>query len=162
MRAPGTSEQLAARRTRALDLLAEGSTPTQAARETGVARQTIYRWKAKRKQHQEAERVGRPSRLGAEQMRQLESELKQGAYAHGYAEDYWTLDRIGRLIWDVFGVRYHPSGVWHLMKRLGWSCQKPQRRGLQRHDATVAHWKRYVWPGIKKVARPARDPGVRR
>lgn len=85
-------------------------------------------------------------------MRQLERELKRGAYAQGYAEDYWTLDRIGRLIWDMFEERYHPSGVWHVLQRLGWSCQKPQRRALQRDDAAVAHWKRYVWPRIKKVA----------
>jgi transposase len=85
-------------------------------------------------------------------MRQLERELKRGAYVQGYAEDYWTLDRIGRLIWDMFEVRYHSGGVWHILQRLGWSCQKPQRRALQRDDAVVAHWKRSVWPRIKKVA----------
>jgi transposase len=78
--------------------------------------------------------------------------LKRGAYANGYAEDYWTLDRIGHLIWDMFGIRYRASGVWYLMQRLGWSCQKPQRRSLARNEPAIAHWKRYVWPQIKKVA----------
>jgi transposase len=82
----------------------------------------------------------------------LESALKRGAFAHGYAEDYWTLERIAHVIWDLFGTRYRPSGVWYLMQRLGWSCQKPQRRSLARDDQAVAHWKRYVWPQIKKVA----------
>jgi transposase len=86
------------------------------------------------------------------ELRRLERALKRGAYAQGYAEDYWTLDRVARLIWDLFGVRYRPSGVWHLLRRLGWSCQKPQRRALQRDDVAIAHWKRYVWPQIKKVA----------
>jgi len=78
--------------------------------------------------------------------------------AYGYAEDYWTLDRIAHRIWDLFRVRYRPSGVWYLLQRLGWSCQKPQRRTLQRDDEAIAHWKHYVWPHIKKVADPARNP----
>jgi len=88
----------------------------------------------------------------------LERALGRGAYAYGYAEDYWTLDRIAHLIWDLFRVRYRPSGVWYLLQRLGWSCQKPQRRTLQRDDEAIAHWKRYVGPHIKKVADPARNP----
>jgi transposase len=88
----------------------------------------------------------------------LERALGRGAYVYGYAEDYWALDRIAHLIWDLFRVRYRPSGVWYLLQRLGWSCQKPQRRTLQRDDEAIAHWKHYVWPHIKKVADPARKP----
>jgi transposase len=35
---------------------------------------------------------------------------------------------------------------------LGWSCQKPERRALQRDEAAIAHWKRYLWPQIKRRA----------
>jgi len=49
-------------------------------------------------------------------------------------------------------VRYRASGVWYLMQRIGWSSQKPERRSLARDDQKVAHWKRYQWPQIKKVA----------
>jgi transposase len=88
----------------------------------------------------------------------LVSALERGAYAYGYAEDYWTLDRIAHLIWDLFQVRYHPSSVWHVLQRVGWSCQKPQRRGLARDAEAIAHWKHYVWPHIKKVAGTRRNP----
>ena len=91
-------------------------------------------------------------RLTAKELDLLTQTVRRGAYAQGYAEDYWTLDRIARLIWDLFGVRYHPSGVWRLLRRLGWSSQKPQRQALQRNDDAIAHWKRYVWPHIKKVS----------
>lgn len=47
-------------------------------------------------------------------------------------------------------MRYHPSSVWHLLHKLGWSCQRPQRQPLQRDDRVIAHWKRYLWPPIKK------------
>jgi transposase len=84
--------------------------------------------------------------------------LQRGACAYGYVEDYWTLERITDLIWQLFQVCYHPSSVWHILQRLNWSCQKPQRRSLARQDDVIAHWKRYVWPHIKKVAPPRRTP----
>jgi transposase len=91
-------------------------------------------------------------RLSTKQVERLKSELARGAYAHGYAGDYWTLDRIAQVIWQLFAVRYHPSAVWHLLRRMAWSCQRPQRRPLGRDDEAVAHWRRYIWPQIKKVA----------
>jgi len=72
------------------------------------------------------------------------------------------VERIAHLIWELFRVRYRPSSVWYLLHRLEWSCQKPQRRALHRHDDVIAHWKHYVWPHIKKVAAPGRNPGFPR
>ena len=153
MRPKGTAEQLVERRTRALQLLADGLGPTEVARRIGVARQTIYEWKsnARRKRRQSKRRPGGVCRLSVQQQKRLARELLRGAFAHGYAEDHWTLDRIGRVIYDLFQVRYHPSSVWHLLRRMGWSSQKPQRRGLQRDDEAIANWKQKAWPRIKKV-----------
>jgi len=89
----------------------------------------------------------------------LEQALQRGALANGYAEDYWTVGRIGRLIRERFGVRYHRSSVWHLLQRLEWSCQRPQRRTFARDDAAIAHWKHYIWSQIKKVANARRNVG---
>ncbi len=100
--------------------------------------------------------MGRPPRLSTKQIAQLEKALARGAYSHGYAEDYWTLERIAHLTWQMFAVRYHPSAVWHLLRRMGWSCQKPQRVSSQRDDQEVAHWLRYRWGRIKKMASSAR------
>ena len=154
MRPPGTDKQLAARRERALVLLKKGRPPGEVAAAVGVTDRTVRRWRRAIKSPQRrAKRLpGRPARLSATQLRRLERALKRGAYAYGYAGDYWTLDRIGQLICQLFAVRYHPSGVWHVMRRLDWSCQRPQRRSLARDDAAVAHWRRYLWPQIKKVA----------
>ena len=153
MRPKGTPEQLAARRARALQLLSAGHSPTEAAQLIGVARQTIYEWKAqaKRKRRPAKRRPGGVCRLSPNQQQCLARELLRGAYAHGYPEDHWTLDRIGRVIYDLFGVRYHPTSVWHLLRRMGWSSQKPQRTGLQRDDEAIAEWKQKAWPRIKKV-----------
>jgi len=153
MRPIGTPEQLAARRERALQLLADGQAPTEVARRIGVTRQTVYEWKAnaKRKRRPSKRRPGNVCRLSAGQQKRLARELLRGAFVHGYPEDHWTLDRIGRVIYDLFGVRYHPSSVWHLLRRIGWSSQKPQRTSLFRDDEAIADWKQKAWPRIKKV-----------
>jgi transposase len=163
MRPAGTPEQLAARCKRALTLLAKGQTPTAVARVVGATRRTIYRWKDTAQQPRATQpptRLGRPSRLNTRQLRRLEGQLRRGAFVHGYAEEYWTLDRVAQLIWRLFQVRYHPSGVWHLLTRMGWSSQRPQRQAVQRDDAKIAHWTRYGWPQIKKVSRAGGQPGL--
>lgn len=155
MRPLGTSEQLARRRKRALELLSEGHGPSYVAKRIGATPQSVCRWRREAKHRKRKPSIpvlGRPRRLSTTQLQQLLSALKRGAYAYGYAEDYWTLDRIAHLVWELFGVRYRASGVWYLLRRLGWSCQQPQRRSLARDDDAIVHWKRYVWPRIKKVA----------
>jgi len=160
MRPFGTTQQLARRRRRALDLLRHGQSPPQVAQRVGTTAQSVRRWRRESQQSKRRQRrpPGRPSRLSASQLRRLVWALKRGAYAYGDAEDYWTLDRIAHLIWGLFQVRYHPSSVWHVLQRVGWSCQKPQRRALERDEAAIAHWKHYVWPHIKKVAGTRRNP----
>lgn len=154
MRHKGTAEQLTARRERALTLLHRGQRPGDVAAAVGVTDRTLRRWQqAARTPDRRARRPpGRPTRLSAQRLRRLERELRRGAFVHGYAGDYWTLDRIAQLIWQLFAVRYHPSGVWHVLRRMDWSCQRPQRRPFGRDDAAVADWRRYAWPQIKKVA----------
>ena len=142
------------RRKRALDLLEQGKPAREVAEIIGVTIRSVYRWQQHKKSPpKKAERdPGRPSRLTKEQIQQLEQELLRGAYAHGYAEDYWTLERIGHVIWELFGIRYVPSGVWHVMDRMGWSSQKVQRLAIQRDEEAIVSWKRRIWPGITKVA----------
>ena len=162
MRPFGTSEQVARRRARALDLLQQGLKPSEVARRVGATRQSVNRWRreartTKSSKPRSQKRPGRPSLLSAAKQRRLTKALKGGAYANGYAEDYWTLDRIAHVIWELFGIRYGTSSVWYLMQRMGWSSQKPQRRSVARNEPEIAHWKHYVWPQIKKVDE---SPGV--
>jgi transposase len=96
---------------------------------------------------------GRPACLSAKQTQKLERLLLQGPLAAGYQTDLWTLVRITKLIEQHFGVAYHPGHVWKVLRQMDWSCQKPERRALQRDEVAIAHWKRYVWPQIKKKPR---------
>lgn len=84
-----------------------------------VTVRSVYRWQQENKQpKRKSERLpGKPSYLTKEQIKKLEGELLKGAYAHGYNEDYWTVDRVGHVIWHLFKVRYTPSGVWRLARQ---------------------------------------------
>lgn len=155
MRRKGTDQQLAERRARGLALLEQGKKPKEVAEMLEVTRRSVNRWQqeAQKPKKRQASCVrGRPRKLGPKQVKRLEKALDRGAYAFGYAGDYWTLDRIGQAIWQLFEVRYDPSGVWHVLQRMGWSCQRPQRRDLRRDEQEIAQWKEQVFPEIKKVA----------
>ena len=123
-------------------------------RQVGVTIRTVYRWKHEQKHPKQPSAIppGAPAYLSKEQRHALEQQRWRGAYAHGYSEDYWTLDRIGHVIWEQFQVRYTTSGVWRLLQRMQWSSQKVQRLAIQRDDDQIANWNRRVWPRIKKVA----------
>jgi transposase len=51
----------------------------------------------------------------------------------------WTLKSIGRLVQQEFGLSYDRSSLWHLLKRLGWRCQKPDPRN--RTKEAIAQWR---------------------
>lgn len=162
MRSQGTDEQLAARRARGLALVESGKKPREVAEILQVTRRSVDRWlrDARHPRKKRASRPpGRPRKLSQKQEKRLEKALDKGAYAFGYAGNYWTLDRIGQVIWQLFEVRYHPSAVWHILHRLGWSNQRPQRQALQRQPEMIEQWKLEELPRIKKVSATGRHPG---
>jgi len=93
---------------------------------------------------------GRPPKLTSEQLEQLEAELLQGPEAHGYTTELWTLERIAALIRQLFGVSYHPSHVFKILRAMDWTCQKPERRARERDEQAIAHWVQHRWPRIKR------------
>ena len=105
---------------------------------------------------------GAPRQLTDQPCAQWLQLLLQRARAHGFANELWTLKRMAGVMQVHFGVRYHPSHVWKLLRRLGWSGQVPDRRAMPRDEQALAHWKHYKWPAIKKSPmtwRPSRLPG---
>jgi len=155
MRRKGTDEHLEQQRQRGLDLLKSGKKATEVAEMLGVDRSTVYRWKREapnRKRKQKRGTSGRKPKLTKTQLRRLEKSLDRGASGFGFYGNHWTLDRIVQVIWQKFGVRYHPSSVWHIMQKLGWSSQRPQRRPFNRDEEAIEQWKAEGLPEIKKSA----------
>jgi transposase len=120
-----------------------------------VHRQSVNRWVQQIEERgraglKKAGRAGRKSRLNEGDLKELESRLKQGPQALGYETNLWTLERVAQLIERDFGVEYHPGHVGWLLGKLGWSCQRPTGRALQRDEAAIERWKKLSWPKLKK------------
>lgn len=49
-----------------------------------------------------------------------------------------------------FGVTYHPGHVWKVMRRLGWSLQRPTTRARERDEPAIARWSREDWPRLER------------
>jgi transposase len=62
----------------------------------------------------------------------------------------WTLPRVAKLIAERTGRRYHPGHVWKLLRGLGFSCQQPTRRAIERDEPAIARWQKVEWPRLKK------------
>jgi len=147
------------KRVRAGRLMLAGKTPAQAAQAAGVARQTAYTWKARLDEGGidalRSMAPGRPAQLERRQMDALRATLLQGAIAHGFGTELWTLKRVGVLIERLHGVRFSDVHVWRLLGSLGFCSQKPERRAIERDDSAVQTWKRKTWPALKKSVVPS-------
>lgn len=155
MRPQGTAVELERRRRRAMVLVRAGHSLATVARMVGAAVSAVWTWRETVRRRGlnglTAKPVpGRPRKLTAQQRKRVPRLLLRGARAHGYRTDLWTLPRVAEVISREFGVRYHPAHVSRLLVEAGWSCQKPERRAVERDEAAIEHWKRYKWVAIKK------------
>jgi transposase len=148
-------EFLHARRLEAAALFEKGASQAEVVRRLGVTSASACRW------HQSWKRkgakglrmagwLGRQARLREADLDRLARALKEGPTRHGFETELWTLPRIGKVIEELFGVRYHDGHVWKVMRRLGWSLQRPTTRARERDEAAVAQWVSQTWPELRK------------
>ncbi len=140
----------------------KGITPSEVARSLEVHRQSAGRW---RKQWEQGGnkalvskgRIGRKRALSEQQKQELAGILKAGAVAAGMPTEVWTLPRVTKVIRDEFGNGYHPAHVSKVLApSMGFSCQRPTCRAIERDEEKIRHWQRHKWPAIKKACREGR------
>src|SRR6266481_7101583 len=149
-------QKLEERRLLGARLLRQGMHPAEVARQVGVHRQSVSRWAEQLEQGgvralKQAGRAGRKARLRPEDLRRIERGLKRGPEALGYENGLWTSVRVARLIEKECGVRYHAGHAWRILRQLGWSCQRPTGRALERDEEKIRRWKQKRWPELKKT-----------
>ena len=155
-RTPGKASKLEERRRRAVQMVeSEGLTQIEAARRLKVDPRSVRRWMEwhrGRGERRLAARAtpGRPSRLGAADRRRLESLLLKGPREAGYDTDLWSCARVRKVIQKEFGIHYHVDYISQLLRKLGWTPQKPERRAVERDEARILGWRRRTWSRIKK------------
>jgi transposase len=143
------------RRLRGARLLLRGVAQAEVARRVGVTRTTVSEWNEKLQdgglEALKRRPRGRPAGLDPRQRRELIKHLKEGALVAGFATELWTLPRVGQLIEQRFARRYSESQVWRILMSLGFSCQRPSGRALERDELAIQRWKRERWPALKKT-----------
>ena len=153
----GSRKEAERRRLRAMTLLDQGLTQKQVAAKLGVTASAVSKWVKARQAGGDAALKAKPHdgpkpKLNDRQVARLETLLLQGPRKHGLATELWTLSRVVELIQRRFDVTYDPSGIWHLLTRMGWSAQKPERRARERDEDAIGRWRKKDWPRIKKSA----------
>lgn len=138
-------------------MFAGGATQAEVAHELAVSRVTAMRWhQAWSKQGaaglELAERLGRPSQLADKDLDRIDRQLRRGAQALGYETDLWTLQRVAEVIEDKTGVRYHIGHVGRVLRRMGWSLQRPTTRARERDEDAIRQWVKVRWPELKKTS----------
>jgi transposase len=154
---PLSRPQLAeARRVRAVELFEGGVLNAEIARAVGVCVESVRRWRRVWEEGgtsalRRRAATGRPPKLDEAQVETVRAALEQGAQAHGFEADLWTLERVGAVVERVTGVALSRASVWRLLTgRLGWSLQRPERRAVERDESEIARWIAHEWPRIKK------------
>jgi transposase len=133
-------------------LFAAGHSQAEVVRKLGVARQSVSRWHARWRQGgQEALRSAGPTgyapRLDDQQLAAVDQALRQGARAHGFDTDHWTLARVATVIEQLTAVSYHRGHIWKLLRhRLHYRLLRPTRRAIERDERAIARWVAEDWP----------------
>lgn len=152
----GATDWLEGRRLRAWELLQQGWSQRRIAEALGVTQGAISQWLRRVREAGGVEGLYRRPNKGATpkltpgQLIQLPSLLREGAQAHGWWEDVWTRERVGTIIERKFGVRYSPVQVGRILRKMGWTLQKPVRKAKEQDEAAVERWRREEWPALKK------------
>lgn len=138
-----------------------GESPEDVAAGIGINRRQIYRWiEAFHYGGEDALKAkpikGAPPKLDAKQMAKLSRIVRENnplQLKFQYA--LWTLGIIRALIRREFAVNLSEVSVGRLMRRLGFSPQRPLYRAWQQDPKLVADWRTQEYPKI--VARAKRE-----
>ena len=149
-------EGLEKRRKDAARMFKAGTRQAEVARLLGVSRQSVNRWykdweKAGMKALKAAGRAGRKPRISPRDLKKIDTALRKGARANGFTTDLWTLRRVGKVIEQITGVRYHQGHVWRILRNsMKWSLQRPAKKAKERNEEAVKVWVSQTWPELKK------------
>jgi transposase len=145
------------RRMRAWELSVQGWTQGEIAEALGVGRPSVSQWLSAARQGgpdalRRRLRPGPTGKLLPGQRYLIADCLWHGAEAYGFRGDVWTCARVGKVIEEEFGVRYHKGHVSRILKEIGWTPQVPITRAIQRDEEAIQHWREHDWPQLKRIA----------
>jgi len=146
-------------RIRAVKRVEAGESPEVVIKALGLTRPRIYEWIAKYREGgidalRSRKAPGKTPKLSGSQLKKI-FRLVVGVDPRQLKFEFalWTRGMICELIKREFGVRLSEVSVGRLLKKLGLSPQRPQRRAFQQDELLVVEWMAKDFPAIKKLAR---------
>jgi transposase len=151
-----SQEAMEARRLKAAPYFKKKWSERRIAVKLGVSGPSVHEWKVAWKKMGtrglRAGHYGRVSKLSPAQETQVQKKILKGAEAAGFSGDFWTLKRLTKAVKRWTRKEYEDRSIWHLLKRLGFSCQKPVRRAVERDELAIQTWVADTWPKVKRGA----------
>jgi len=153
---PKAQERL---RRSAIERIAAGESPEEVAAGIGINRRTIYKWISAYHYHGEdafvtGHRPGRPAKLDGKQLEKLSKIIREkNPLQMKFEYALWTIPMIRRLIREQFDVALSEVSVGRLLRRLGFTPQRPLYRAWQQDKALVEQWRDKEFPKLARRAR---------
>jgi transposase len=153
---PEAIEQI---RIRAVKRVQQGESPEVVIATLGFSRACIYNWLARYRSGgwhalRSGTHSGRPKKLSGNQIAWIYKTIRdKDPLQLKFSFALWTRSIVTRLIRKQFNLKLSESSVGRLLHQMGFSCQKPLYRAYQQDPEAVEHWKKTVFPQIKKRAK---------
>lgn len=155
MRPKGSAAELEARRRRAAACFQAGESVRTVAERFGVDPSSVKRWRRAWREGGVDGLAAKPPpggkcKLTDEQLDELVDLVVAGPREAGFPTDLWTCARVGELIENRYGVEYDRRHLAKLLRRLGFSPQKPRKVAREQDPEAVEQWRKVEWARIKK------------
>lgn len=95
--------------------------------------------------------TGFASKLTGEKRLLFKRAILEGPLEHGYQTNLWTLSRLRAVMKKETGCAFSEVWVWHIVRLLGFTPQKPQVLARERDKKAIVEWKTKRLPGLKKM-----------
>lgn len=152
-------ESKEALRLRGIQQILNGKTPEMVAESFEMNIRTVYKWLAAYhyggwEALKSNSISGRPPKLSGEQMQWLAKTVNdKNPLQLNFVYALWTLGMIRQVIRDQFGISLSEVSVGRVMRRLGFTPQRPLHRAWQRDETLVNEWMAVEYPKIKARAK---------
>lgn len=96
---------------------------------------------------------GAKPKISLQETNKLISILMHPATDFGFATPLWDCHRIQQLIKNKFEKSIDQSNIWRLLRRWGFTPQKPEKHAIEQSEQLVAEWLVEEWPKIRANAK---------
>ena len=143
-------------RLKAGKMFQKGRTQAEVARKFNVSTAAANQWHSIWKKRgadglKSAGKSGVKPKLTQEKRQAFKKAILKGPLAFGYETDLWTLPRLSAVMKKVNKIKFSEVWIWHIIRDLGFTPQRPQVQAMQRDEKMIKEWKEKTLPDLKKM-----------